>query len=142
LVGIVGQMIGGRIADSHELRISYLTFHLATLLPLAGMVMFSELPLLFAAMLYILFSLGLQPIENSLVAKLTPPEWRSTAYGLKFILTFGVGSLAVALVGPIEKLGGLPMVYSTIAGLEIALVCAAFALWAISRRSLLRVANA
>ncbi len=34
------------------------------------------------------FILGMQPIENSLVARFTPDRWRSTGYGLKFTVTF------------------------------------------------------
>ena len=141
LVGIVGQMIGGRIADRRDLRLSYIALHLGTIPALVAMVWLAELPLLFAAMLYVLFSLGMQPIENSLVAKLTPPEWRSSAYGLKFVLTFGIGALAVLGVGNIEQRAGLGAVFGAVVALEITLVSVAFALWAMSRTAIPRVAN-
>lgn len=142
LVGIFGQMLGGRVADQRELRTSYLAFHLATLLPLWGMLMLSDVPLLAAAMAYIFFALGMQPVENSLVAKLTPARWRSTAYGLKFILTFGVGATAVMLVGRIESAFGLQWVYGFVAVLEVGLVLVASLLWHRSHKRLPRVANA
>ena len=142
LMGVVGQLIGGRIADRYDLRLGYLFFHAATLPALVVMVVATEVPLLLAAMTYVLFSLGMQPIENSLVAKLTPASWRSTAYGLKFILTFGVGSLAVVLVGRLPSTDSLPWVFVVVACLELALVAAAATLWLSSRRVLLRVANA
>jgi MFS family permease len=141
LMGIVGQMIGGRVADAQELRVSYLVFHLCTLPPLAAMVWLAEAPLLFAAMLYVMFSLGMQPIENSLVAKLTPAAWRSTAYGLKFILTFGIGAFSVTLVGAIERSSGLASVFAAVAALEVMLVMVASSLWLLSRRQLVRLAN-
>ena len=139
--GIVGQMIGGRVADSRDLRLSYLVFHLAAIAPAVAMVWLTEVPLLLAAMLYILFGLGMQPIENSLIAKLTPPAWRSTAYGLKFVLAFGVGALAVGLVGQIERRAGLSAVFGSIGALELGLVLVAALLWLMSRRRLPRISN-
>jgi len=142
LVGIVGQIMGGRIADKHELRSGYVAFHLATLPALVAMIWLAELPLVLATMLYLLFSLGMQPIENSLVAKLTPSAWRSTAYGLKFILTFGIGSFAVMLVGGIEQRAGLSAVFIAVAGFEVVLVLLAATLWRVSRARFERLANA
>ncbi len=141
LVGIFGQMLGGRIADAKELRLSYLGFHLATWLPLLGLTMLFELPLFLAAGAYLLFALGMQPIENSLVAKLSPPRWRSTAYGLKFALTFGVGAMAVELVRIVEARSGLSAIFVCVLSLEIALVLVATCLWLISRKQLPRVSN-
>jgi len=141
LMGVVGQMIGGRVADRKELRLSYLLFHSLTLPPLVAMVWWMELPLLFAAMLYVMFSLGMQPIENSLVAKLTPSEWRSTAYGLKFILTFGVGAFSVGIVGIIERHQGLPAVFAAVGAVEFLLVLVAASLYLMSRRRVPRLAN-
>ena len=142
IAGIFGQMLGGRIADSRDLRLSYGFFHLATIAPLLLMVWLVEVPLFVAATVYLVFSLGMQPIENSLVAKLSPARWRSTAYGLKFILTFGIGSFAVVIVGVIERASGLSVVFAMVAGLEVALVVAALWLWLSSRGSLRRLVNA
>jgi MFS family permease len=139
--GIAGQIIGGRVADSRDLRLSYLAFHLLALPPVVAMVWLTEVPLLLASMVYILFGLGMQPIENSLIAKLTPPAWRSTAYGLKFVLAFGVGSLAVGLVGQIERRAGLAAVFGSIGALELGLVMVATLLWLVSRRRLPTISN-
>jgi MFS family permease len=98
LVGMVGQLIGGRVADRRELRWAYLTFFVCAL-PFLLSLRFVEGPLLIPlAGFFVLFSLGMQPIENSLVAMLTPPQWRSVSYGVKFTLVFGAGSLAVHFV--------------------------------------------
>jgi MFS transporter, FSR family, fosmidomycin resistance protein len=98
LIGIGGQYLGGMLADRHDLRWLYFAFHAISLPALIGMAALSDLPLVVLAMIFVFFSLGMQPIENSLVAHVTPVRWRSTAYGLKFVLTFGVGSVAVWLV--------------------------------------------
>ncbi len=98
LFGIGGQYLGGMLADRHDLRWLYFGFHAVSLPALLGMAVLSGTPLIGMAMIYVFFSLGMQPIENSLVAHVTPARWRSTAYGAKFVLTFGVGSFAVWLV--------------------------------------------
>jgi MFS family permease len=98
LVGMVGQLLGGRAADRFELRWAYLGFF-ACALPFLVSLRFVEGPLLILlGGGFILFSLGMQPVENSLVAMLTPPQWRSVSYGVKFTLVFGAGSLAVHFV--------------------------------------------
>jgi hypothetical protein len=83
----------------------------ASALPFLLLMRFVEGPLLiFAAGGFVLFSLGMQPIENSLVAVLTPPRWRSVSYGIKFTLVFGAGSLAVYFVSFVDGRWGLDAV--------------------------------
>jgi hypothetical protein len=67
--------------------------------------------LFFASAVYVFFALGIQPIENSLIAKFTPQRWRSTGYGLASVLIFGVGSLSIYLVGWVKNTWHLGIVY-------------------------------
>ncbi|MDQ5986836.1 MAG: hypothetical protein CSYNP_02569 [Syntrophus sp. SKADARSKE-3] len=111
VAGIFGQLWGGKIADRHELKRLYIFFN-AMMMPLALLMAFlSDQLLVVAAGVYVFFALGIQPVENSLIAKLTPPKWRSTGYGLAAILIFGVGALAVYLVGWISARWSLGAVY-------------------------------
>jgi predicted MFS family arabinose efflux permease len=122
LIGIVGQYLGGMAADRFDLRWGYLGFHLASLPALLAMGALWGVPLLGAASVFVFFSLGMQPIENSLFARLTSERWRSTGYGFKFVLTFGVGSTAVWLVRCAEGSYGLAAVFGVLAGV-VALLC-------------------
>ncbi len=138
LAGAVGQVVGGRLADRHDLRRLYLLFHGCSL-PLMFLLGFlSDLPLLLCALGYAFFAFGMQPIENSLVSALTPPRLRSTGYGLKFILTFGIGAAAVPLVGNWEQAGGLGSVFPRLAVFIAMLLLLATGLWAMTRRMDLR----
>jgi MFS family permease len=111
IAGIFGQIYGGKIADRYELRKLYILFNTA-ILPLALLMAFlTEQYLVVAAAAYVFFALGIQPIENSLIATFTPPRWRSTGYGLAAILIFGVGALAVFLVGWVSTRWSLGTVY-------------------------------
>jgi MFS family permease len=122
-IGIVGQLLGGRIADRYSLKWGYFAFF-ALALPCAAAMIFLEGALLVpAAGIFVLFVLGVQPIENSLIAYLTPAKWRSLSYGIKFSLVFGVGALAVKLIGLIqERTGSLDYVILSIAGFLAALL--------------------
>lgn len=115
LFGMLGQFLGGFAAERFEPRRGYLLFHAMTL-PLAlAMAYAMDVSLLLITMGYVLFLLGMQPIENTLVAQFTPDELRHSAFGTKFILTFGVGSLAVHLVGWVKGTWSLPAVFIALA---------------------------
>ncbi len=115
LAGMVGQYVGGRLADRYPLRYLYLATHLASIPPLLLMAHLGELPLLLTAGTFVFFSLGMQPIENSLFAQLTPPRLRGTGYGMKFVVTFGVGALGVQLVRAAEASGDLSRTFPWVA---------------------------
>jgi MFS family permease len=138
LVGTVSQYWGGQLADRHDLRWLYLRFHLASLPALLAMAMLSGTPLVFAAATFVFFSIGMQPIENSLVARLTPPAWRSTSYGIKFVLTFGVGSIATRIVEVVKDRADLSAVFLTLAVVVTLLAAFAGLLIALSGRTAVR----
>ncbi|MEA2014739.1 MAG: MFS transporter [Thermodesulfobacteriota bacterium] len=133
MIGIPGQIAGGKMADKYDLRWIYLAFHGLSLPFIILMGVLSQELLVISAAIYIFCSLGMQPIENSLVAKYTPGKWRSTGYGIKFILVFGVGSFAVYSVGWIKKTWSLGAVYFFAGGLVALLVSCIVILIRVSR---------
>jgi MFS family permease len=122
LVGMAGQYMGGRIAERFSLPYSYVVFHLITILPAFLMAQTADLPLILFALIYFFFLLGMQPIENTLLSLLTPARWRHAAFGMKFVLTFGVGALAVKGIEAIEKSAGIQWVWPALGCVSIALV--------------------
>ena len=125
VIGMFGQLAGGKIADKWELRSAYLFFWLMTL-PFLLLARFSTgLWTLPFAGLFIFFAMGMQPIENSIFAILTPPRWRSVGYGIKFTLTFGIGSLSVFIVKQTEPLIGLDGIILLVIGYLILTTIAA-----------------
>jgi MFS family permease len=122
LTGIFGQIVGGRLADRHDLRRAYLFYHVMSLPCILGMAFATNWLLAVCAAGYAFFSLGMQPIENSLIAALTPYKWRSTSFAVKFILNFGVGACVVYLISPIKQAFSLETVYVFLAGVTLLLV--------------------
>jgi len=98
LVGMLGQYAGGHMGEKFDLRWSYFLFHAITIPAALCIAFLADLPLILMATVHSFFLLGMQPIENTLVARLTPPSLHHSAYGLKFVFTFGIGSFAVKLV--------------------------------------------
>ena len=122
LVGTVGQFVGGRVGERFEARKAYLVFHLLTLPPVFLLALATDVSMVVLAIIYFFFLLGMQPVENTLVARLTPPRFHHSAYGAKFILTFGVGSLAVKMVGGLEHAYGITAVFPALGLVSVALV--------------------
>lgn len=137
-IGIAGQLWGGHLADRHDLRRLYLAFWAASLPFLCGMAFAREGLLLACAAGYMFFSLGMQPVENSLVARFTPARWRSTSYGVKFILNFGIGSLAVYAVTALGRDGNFTRAYLALAVVVACVVASILVLIYASRRHSVR----
>ena len=110
-LGSLGQYAGGRLADRFDLRAAYLGFHVLSIPFVFSLFLMSGLPVFAAAGLFIFFNMGMQPIENSLVAKFTPERWRSTGYGMKFTLVFSIGATSVPMVRRIGESYSLPHVF-------------------------------
>jgi MFS family permease len=128
LLGILGQYAGGVVAERYEPRYSYLTFHAVSMVAAFFMAVTSNLPLVVLALIYFFFLLGMQPIENTLVARFTPQRFHHSAYGTKFVLTFGVGALAVKMVGGIETTWGIEATFIALGIVSLTLVAVALLL--------------
>ncbi len=114
LMGILGQFTGGRLAERFEPKFCYLIFHSTTIPAAFAMAIMLDLPLILLALIYFFFLLGMQPIENTLVARMTPESFHHSAFGIKFVLTFGVGALAVKMVERIQSAMGIHWVFPAI----------------------------
>ena len=57
------------------------------------------------------------PAENALLARYSPPQWRATAFGAKFLLALGVSTIGVKLVAVIyDGAGNFAPLWLTLAG--------------------------
>lgn len=122
LVGMAGQYVGGLTGERFDLRWSYFLFHAVTIPAAFFISILWDVPLVMLAIVHSFFLLGMQPIENTLIARLTPPTLHHSAYGLKFVATFGVGSFAVKLVEMLNTNGELGNVYPVLGMISTLLV--------------------
>jgi MFS family permease len=133
LASMAGQYAGGRAAGRLNLKIWYLFFHAGVVPAAFLMAVASDIPLAALAMVYFFFLLGMQPIENTLVARLTPKKFHHSAYGVKFVMTFGVGALAVKMVERIEAAHGIQWVFPALGAVSVLLVGAIGVLFVFDR---------
>ena len=121
-VGMLGQYVGGHAGDRYECKYSYLVFH-AACIPFAFLMVFAQdFFLMVVAGLYFFFLLGMQAIENTLVARLSPKRWHHSAYGLKFVFTFGVGALGVKMIQGIDSLWGIQFIFYAFGTISVLIV--------------------
>jgi MFS family permease len=122
VLGIFGQVLGGRVADRYSLKWGYFVFFCSAAPFILAAIFLQNALLIPAAGMFLLFTVGIQPIENSLVAFLTPARWRSMSYGIKFTLTFGAGSFAVKIVGAVQQHYGIDSVIVLVAAFLAAVI--------------------
>lgn len=118
------QLIVGRMCDRYPLKWLYIG---AYFIQIPFFVLASQMG--GAVLLVVVFVMvsGNQaslPVENSLVARYAPANWRALAFGLKFILAFGVSGLGVLLEGKIYDLtGGFHWLFVILACLAVVGFC-------------------
>ena len=100
------QLIVGRMCDKYPLKILYI---LAFVVQIPVMVLAAQLAggsLLFVALIMVSANQAALPVENTLVARYAPKDWRALAFGLKFVLAFGISGLGALLEGQLYDLTG------------------------------------
>lgn len=100
------QLIVGRMCDKYPLKNLYI---LAFVVQIPVMVLAAQLgggSLLFVALIMVSANQAALPVENTLVARYAPKDWRALAFGLKFILAFGISGLGALLEGQLYDLTG------------------------------------
>ncbi len=138
VVGMAGQLVGGRVADKMDLRKAYLLFFSLALPFLIASRFASGWFVLPFLGFFVFFALGMQPIENSLYSMLVPPRWRSSGFGVKFTLVFGVGSFAVSIVSRLEPKIGLDGIMLLTAGYLMLTVFTTGLLLFVSRNTIIK----
>jgi FSR family fosmidomycin resistance protein-like MFS transporter len=136
LVAGFTQVLAGHLADRFPAKIIYIVAALAQGPLLALLAWSAGLPLVMVAMLAVAFNMAGIPAENLLLARYTPAKWRGTAFGLKFVLSFGVSGLGVPLVSLIRGwTGGFELLFVLLAGSALVVAAAATLLPSEKKRS-------
>lgn len=117
------QLLGGHLADRFRLKYIYLMAFLGQAALLFLVARLDSLPLLLSSGLLVFLNVGALPAENSLFAFYAPARWQATAFGAKFVLSLGIGTLGIPLVALIHDLtGGFEWMFLTLGGFATAIV--------------------
>ncbi len=117
--GIAGlmQFVGGILADRYPLRKVYLGAFIFQIPLLYLAASFSGLPLVVVSMMMVMFSTGVLPAENMLLARYSPARHHGLVFGMKFVLAFGSAPLGLLLVSSVyQASGGFYWVFVALAG--------------------------
>lgn len=110
-LGGFGQLAGGFLADRFRPAVVYAVAIAATIPCALLMTRIAEPAGVAVTAALAIFMFAEQPLENTMIAEATPSGWRSTVYGLKFILAFGVASIGMYAAGFVWEHKGLPRVF-------------------------------
>ena len=118
------QGLAGHLADRYPLKAVYFTCFVLQVPFLMLAASLGGSALVAVAMIMVAINAGSLPAENSLVARYAPSNWRGLAFGMKFVLAFGVSALGVKMEGVLYDLTGgffwLFVVLGAIAGVGVA----------------------
>jgi len=110
------QLISGRLCDSFSLKRLYILAFVCQVPFLILAAQWGGGLLLFSALMLVSANQAGLPVENTLVARYAPKDWRALAFGLKFVLAFGVSALGVLLEGAIyDATGGFYWLFVVLA---------------------------
>lgn len=116
LVGGVVQIFAGWLTDRFSLRSAYFLSYCVQVPAIAAASALVGLPFFLAMLVMVVSNVGSLPAENALMARYTPSKWRGSAFGAKFVLSLGVGPVAVQLVSYLhERTGDFSWLYITLA---------------------------
>ena len=130
LVGSVGQIIGGRLADRLPFKFLYVATFAIKLVPLAvAGVLGGPLAVLAAAIIGFTFDMS-APVENLLLARYSSGRRRGLAFGIKFAMGFAAAPLGVNLVAWAygDGAGGAVLLFGILAALTAVMLLAALLL--------------
>ena len=126
--GAMTQYTIGKLLDRHSLKTVMLplSFLLAPLLYLAATL--QNLPLIVVSIGIIMGAFGQVTVNDALVGKYTPEEWRSRAYAVRYFVGFTAAGASVGLVAWLYERGGFATMLQAFAGLCLFVIAAAIIL--------------
>ncbi|CAA7623615.1 MFS transporter [Magnetospirillum sp. SS-4] len=123
------QILAGHLADRLSPRRVYIAVALIQVPLLLALAHASGLGLVVVAILAVSFNMAAIPAENILLSRYAPAKWRGTAFGLKFVLSFGISGLGVPLVSVMRAAtGGFEALFMLLAAAAALVALAAWQL--------------
>ena len=117
------------MAERYSPRWVYLVFWALLIPALVVVTVVSGFSLIFSMLLAMSFLVTFAAAENMLVARYTPFQWRSVAYGARFVLALGIGGVTVYLAGDLyDQSGNFDQLFLMFAGSAVIAVMGALLL--------------
>lgn len=118
-VASLAQVVVGRLIDRVPLKRLYLCI-VACQVPLLGLAAHATgWPLYTLLLAMMIFIFGAIPFTDALVVRFVDDAMRSRVAGMRLMVSFGISSVAVWLLGPVVKSGGFSTLLLLMAGISL-----------------------
>ncbi len=107
-LGAITQLVMGRLIDRIELPKLFVGISLFQPLGLALAALTIGMPMLAGMVLVLAALYGQVVINDAMIARYVPSGLRTRAFGLRYFLGLGIGSLAVPMIAILHGFGGFP----------------------------------
>jgi len=112
VISIIGPLVGGYLAShSKDIRRSLFGIFAGLAILSVGFYFLYGLALVLVVAPAVLLIFCFQPLQNTLIAKLSHDRRRGMAYGINFTLSFGVGAVAAGVGGIIGGRYGMSSIF-------------------------------
>jgi len=127
-VAAFAQLVVGYLVDNYPVRIVFASVAILQCVFFAVMIQLSGVAALIVAVAFMLAVFGQIPINDVLVGRMVKSEWRSRAYGIRYVVTFSVMASAVPLIAWIHGTWGFDRLFGVLAVAASLIVFAALLL--------------
>lgn len=114
-VAAFAQLIVGYLVDNHSVRMVFACVAMLQAVFFALMIHLSGVAALVVAIAFMLAVFGQIPINDVLVGRMVRSEWRSRAYGIRYVVTFSVMASAVPFIAWVHSSWGFSTLFGILA---------------------------
>lgn len=125
-IAAFSQVVIGPMIDKHDLRTLLMPITLAQVALLFLASQLDGWPMLIVAVLMMLSVFGQIPLNDAIVGRYTPDEYRSRVFAIRYLVTFGVASLAIPIIVHFHRSSGFRSVFMLLAALAACTLAASF----------------
>ena len=131
--GAFTQIAMGRLIDRFELTSLFIWLSVLQPIGLLLAAATTGAPMVLGLILVTSAIYGQVIINDAMVGRYAPAEYRNRVYSVRFFLTFTVGGLAVPIIGELHSYGGFQAVLLVAGGIGAVIFAGAIATWMLTR---------
>ncbi|MGE4221015.1 MAG: MFS transporter, partial [Alphaproteobacteria bacterium] len=105
-LGGVIQLVGGHLADRFPLKPVYLACWFGQTAMMLAIAFAFDLSVVAFAALSVMINVAALPAENMMLYRFTPERHRGLVFGVKFVLSFLAGPVAILLISLVREITG------------------------------------